>query len=48
MVSSFQEYAKTHPDFVPILAKYKLAPGAGTSMPAPTNPAAPATPPAAK
>jgi hypothetical protein len=38
------EYGRTHPDFVPILAKYNLKPAGATSAPAatPKSPPAPA------
>lgn len=48
-VNSLITFAKTHPDFTPILAKYKIVPATGTTAPpalapAAAVPAAPASP----
>ena len=38
-VTGLQTFAKSNPDFTPILAKYNLAGGAGNSAPSATAPA---------
>jgi hypothetical protein len=39
------EFGRTHPDFVPVLAKYNIKPAAATSAPPTTAAPPPATPP---
>jgi hypothetical protein len=46
-VTQLVEYARTHPDFVPVISKYpiQMPAGATNAAPKPAAPAAPATPP---
>ena|SRR5260221_142420 len=42
-IEKLKEYGRTHPDFVPILARYGIAPTASTGAPATTKTSTPPT-----
>jgi hypothetical protein len=47
ILKKFSEYGRTHPDYMPILAKYNIRPGAATGA-APTTATPPSTAPQKK
>ena len=44
-IKKISEYGRTHPDFAPVLAKYRIKPAAATSAPPAAPTSLPATPP---